>query len=336
MLGAMAQLKAAYLITGTDRPKVTRAVRRLRDRIGEDATELLSALEKDGEEVVASCNALGLFVSERRLVVVEHVENWKAAAAQAVVEYLKSPSPETVLALVGEGVRKDSPLSKAVAKTGELLVYDLPKRGTRADLPGWVGKQFAGLGIKVDSSTSRLLVDLVGDNLDELAGEIEKLAAWAKGEPIGEREVELLVAPRGEIPPFAMTDAWGRRDVAGVLEASERLLARAGGPARDSLPRIVGLMTSHVTRVAECQSLAADGVSPREAADRLKKNRFYVEKLFEQAANFTPDELRDAIVRLAELDLALKGGSRLAGELEFSRALIDLTRPREAAGATSR
>ena len=304
--------------------------------MGEDATELLSALEMDGEEVVASCNALGLFVSERRLVVVEHVENWKAAAAQAVVEYLKSPSPETVLALVGEGVRKDSPLGKAVAKTGELLVYDLPKRGTRADLPGWVGKQFAGLGIKVDSSTSRLLVDLVGDNLDELAGEIEKLAAWAKGEPIGEREVELLVAPRGEIPPFAMTDAWGRRDVAGVLEASERLLARAGGPARDSLPRIVGLMTSHVTRVAECQSLAADGVSPREAADRLKKNRFYVEKLFEQAANFTADELRDAIVRLAELDLALKGGSRLAGELEFSRALIDLTRPREAAGATSR
>jgi DNA polymerase-3 subunit delta len=332
----MAELKAAYLITGTDRPKVTRAVRRLRDRIGEDATELLSALEVGGEEVVASCNALGLFVSERRLVVVEQVESWKAAATQAVVEYLSSPSPETVLALVGEGIRKDSPLGKAVARTGELLVYDLPKRGTRADLPGWVGKQFAALGIKVDPAISRLLVDLVGDNLDELAGEVEKLAAWANGEPIGEREVELLVAPRGEIPPFAMTDAWGRRDVARVLDSSERLLARAGGPARDSLPRIVGLMTSHVTRVAECQSLAADGVSPREAAERLKKNRFYVEKLFEQAGNFTADELRDAIVRLAELDLALKGGSRLAGELEFSRALIDLTRPREPAGATSR
>jgi len=329
MLAGMADLKAAYLITGTDRPKVTRAVRRLRERIGEDATELLSALELGGEEIVASCNALGLFVSERRLVVVEHVEGWKTTEADAVVDYLKSPSPETVLALVGEGIRKDSALSKAVAKAGELLVYDLPKRGTRADLPGWVGRQFEALGIKVDPAVSRLLVDLVGDDLVELAGEVEKLAAWANGEPVGEREVELLVAPRGELPPFAMTDAWGRRDVAGVLEASERLLTRAGGPARDSLPRIVGLMNSHVARVAECQSLGAEGVSPREAAERLKKNRFYVEKLFEQAANFTPDELRDAIVRLAALDLALKGGSRLAGELEFSRALVDLTRPRE-------
>src|SRR5207244_11525579 len=91
-------------------------------------------------------------------------------------------------------------------------------------------------------------------------------------------------------------------------------------------PRIVGLMTNHIARVAECQSLAAEGLSPREAAERLKKNRFYVEKLFEQAGNFTSDELKDAIVRLAELDLALKGGSRLAGELEFSRALVDLAR----------
>jgi DNA polymerase III delta subunit len=59
--------------------------------------------------------------------------------------------------------------------------------------------------------------------------------------------------------------------------------------------------------------------------------------LFEQAGNFTPDELKEALIRLAELDLALKGNSRLPGELEFSRALVDLTRARTAvAAATSR
>jgi DNA polymerase III delta subunit len=87
--------------------------------------------------------------------------------------------------------------------------------------------------------------------------------------------------------------------------------------------------------VAECQALAAAGVPARQAAEQLKKSRFYVEKLYEQASNFTPDELRDAIVRLAQLDHALKGGSRLAGDLEFDRALIDLTRPRERAAAAS-
>src|SRR5262245_51133432 len=216
MLGAMADLKPAYLLSGTDRPKVTRAVRRLRDRIGDDATEHLSAAEADGNEVAAACNALGLFASERRLVVVENVEAWKAADADPLLDYLKSPSPETVLALVGDGIRKDSSLAKAVAKAGEVLVYDLPKRGNKADLPGWVGRQFAAQGVKVDPAVSRQLVELVGDNLDELSSEVDKLVAWANGETLGEREVEPLVAPRGEVPPFAMTDAWGRRDVAAV------------------------------------------------------------------------------------------------------------------------
>jgi DNA polymerase III delta subunit len=228
-------------------------------------------------------------------------------------------------------------IAKAVAKAGEVLAYDLPKRGTRADLPAWVGRQFAAAGAKVDAATCRLLVELVGDDLTELAGEVEKLVAWANGDSIGEAEIELLVASRAEAPPFALTDSWGRRDVAGVLAASERLLARAGVPPRDALPRIVGLLTSHVTRVAECQALAAEGVPARQAAERMRKSRFYVEKLYEQASNFTPDELRDAIVRLAQLDHALKGGSRLAGEFEFDRALVDLTRPREraTAGATA-
>jgi len=307
-------------------------VRRLRDRIGDDATELVSAAEADGNEVAAACNALGLFASERRLVVVENVEAWKAADADPLLDYLKSPSPETVLALVGDGIRKDSSLAKAVAKAGEVLLYDLPKRGNKADLPGWVGRQFAAQGVKVDPAVSRQLVELVGDNLDELSSEVDKLVAWADGETLGEREVELLVAPRGEVPPFAMTDAWGRRDVAAVLAASERLLSRTSGPARDSLPRIVGLLTGHVERVAECRAMAEAGLSPRDAAERLKKNRYYIEKLFQQAENFTADELQDAIVRLAQLDLALKGGSRLPGELEFSRTLVDLTARREPVG----
>ena len=40
------------------------------------------------------------------------------------------------------------------------------------------------------------------------------------------------------------------------------------------------------------------------------------------AEGFSADELGDAHVRLAELDLALKGGSGLAPDVELQRALI--------------
>ena len=327
----MAELAAAYLITGTDRPKIARAVRRLRARVGEDATEVLSAHDTTGEDVVAACNALGLFAIERRLVVVEAVERWKAADLKALEDYLKRPAPTTVLALVGDEVKRDSALAKAVTKAGELLVYDLPKRGRKVDLPSWVAAQLRERGVLVDPDAARAIVELVGENADELATEVDKLATWANGERIGEREVAELVPARAEVPPFDLTDAWGRRDVAAALAASERLVERSGDGSRDVFLRVSGLLTAHIGRVRDCQELAAEGVPPAAAAERLKRNRFYVQKLYEQAANFSPDELADAVVRLAQLDLALKGGSKLPGELEFTRALIEITRAAEPA-----
>jgi len=326
-LAAVAELASVYLITGTDRPKVSRALRRLRDRVGEDATEILDAHGASGDDVAAACNALGLFAVERRLVVVELVERWKAPDLKAVEEYLRRPAPTTVLALLGDDVKRDSALAKAVTKAGKVLVYDLPKRGRKADLPTWVEHQFRERGVQVDHEAARALVELVGDDTDELATEVDKLTTWAAGERIGEHEVAELVAARADIPPFDLTDAWGRRDVGAVLGASEGIVERSGDASRDVLLRVAGLLTSHVRRVRECQSLSAAGVPPAAGAERMKRNRFYVQKLYEQAGNFSPDELGDAIVRLAKLDLALKGGSKLPGELEFARALIEITRP---------
>jgi len=331
----VADLLAAYLIIGTDRPKVTRALRRLRDRVGEAATEHLSALEASGEDVAAACNALGLFTVERRLVIVDSVERWKADDVKAVGEYLKRPAPTTVLTLVGDEVKRDSTLAKAVAKAGEVLIYDLPTkgRGSKADLPKWVEQQFKERGVQVDRDAARALVELVGENADEILTEVDKLTTWAAGEAIHEREVSDLVPARAEIPPFDLTDAWGRRDVAAVLEASERLVERSGDAPRDVLLRTAGLLTNHISRVRECQALDAEGVPPSAGAERLKRNRFYVQKLYEQARNFSPEELGDAVIRLAELDWALKGGSRLPGELVFARTLIEITRGAAAAPA---
>jgi DNA polymerase-3 subunit delta len=317
-------LKPVYLIGGGDRPKVDRAVVRLRDRFAPDAVEVHAASETTGDAAVAACNALGLFGDGTRLVVVEGVEAWKAADAKEIAAYLEAPAPGTTLALVAGELKKDAPIVKTVAKAGDVLVWDVAQRG----LPAWVAEQFKLRGTAADPEACRLLLDLVGDDLYELATEIDKLSTWADGDRVGEAEIEALVAPRAQSPGFALTDAWGTRDVGAVLRAAERLLDRTGDPHSRTIPRLVGSLTTHVARLRSCQALDAEGVPSKEAATRLKMHPFYVQKLYGQARNFGTDELRDATVRLAELDLALKGGSRLRSDLELERALIDITAPR--------
>jgi DNA polymerase III subunit delta len=309
---------------GSDRPKIGRALHRLRERVGEDSTELLNTRETTGADAVAACNALGLFAGEGRLVVVDEVERWKVEDVKQVAAYLASPSPATVLALVGFELKPESALAKLVGKTGDVLRYDVARRR----VPEWVAEQFSRLGATAESDACRALVETVGDDLDALSSEIDKLVTWAGGEPITVEAVARVAVGRAETPSFAVTDAWGRRDVGGALAATEAVLERTHRPRSGELMRLVASLVAHVGRVRRIARLVDAGVRPRDAAGRLKMHPFAAEKAGQQAANFSADELAQTVVRLAELDAAVKGGSRLPAELELELALVDVTRRR--------
>jgi len=325
--------KPVYLLTGSDRPKIDTALVRLRIHFEPEATDIRSALDTSGEAVVALCNAGSLF-GDARLVVVEDVDGrrdsegrlkggWKAADIDLVASYLSSPAPSTVLALVGEDVKKTSALFKACVKAGDILEYVVEKR----KIQGWVADQFRQRGARAEPEACAALVQIVGDDLHALALEIDKLATWAAGEPIGEREVEQLAAAAAEAPIFTLTDAWAARDAARVLGSSETIFERESKPRRDTAARLAGALGSHLGRLRSLKRLTAEGVKPREAAGKLRMHPFYAEKVARQSEAFSPEELDDAVVRLAELDGALKGQSKLAPDLEVQRALVALTGP---------
>jgi DNA polymerase III subunit delta len=315
-------LLSVYLLIGSDRPKHLRALRRLRARFGPEAVEQLSAESASGQEAVAACNALGLFGGHGggRLVIVEGVERWRKADLDAVAEYLRNPVDGAVLALFALGPLRGSTLNAVVEKHGQVLDYNVPKAN---NLHRWVAGEFKRLGVNADPDAARAVVELVGDDTVALASEIEKLGAWAGGEAVGRQEVEQLAAPGREAAAWALTDAWGARDLPTLLEACELALEK-----KEPFVLAVGL-ASHVGRVRAAQAMAEEGLGARDVATRLKIKEFPARKALQHAERYSRAELDAALVRLAELDAAIKGASRLSSELELLRALIDVTRPIE-------
>ena len=193
--------KPVYLITGSDRPKVDTALARLRGHFEAESIETVSALDTSGEEAAGLCNAGSLFGDER-LVVVTDVDGlkadrgrrggWKAADVEAITAYLASPAPATVLAVVAEELKSGSALWKACDKAGSVLAFDVDKK-----LAEWVSKRFRDRGVRAEPDAVAELIALVGENPRALETEVDKIATWAGGEPIGEREVEELVASNG-------------------------------------------------------------------------------------------------------------------------------------------
>ncbi len=323
MLLAMAEdeLRPAYLFLGSDRPKVVRALARLRARFDADAVEMLEAETSSGEEAVAALNARGLF-GEGRLVVVHGVERWKKADADALRAYLAAPAPGTVLALVAGEQPRDSTLAGAVGKSGEVLQYDVPKP---KEPSVWVRGEFARLKAQAGDEAARRLVEIVGVDVSTLEQEVDKIATWAGGEPISARDIELLAVPASEeAPAWVIADAWGSRDLTGVLAACEADLEFGVEPFL-----IAVRLAAQVGLVRSVQTLAAEGLGSKDISSRLKKHEFRIRKALGHAERYSRDELDSAIVRLAELDAALKGASRLGAELELQRALIEVTRAPE-------
>ena len=313
----MADLKPTYLIAGGDWPKVDAAIARLRAHFPEEAVEQLSAGGDQPVDVVGACNALGLF-GGRRLVLVRNAEELDDDAVTDIVAYLSDPAPDTVLALFGSGkITPKHALAVAVAAVGDVRLFDAPERKQAAD---WVVRRLADRGVGCSAAVARRLVDLAGDDVGDLAVEVEKLAAYCANGEARVEDVELLVIAQPDIKPWDITDAWGRRDAASVIS-----LATTDVERPEDVGRLIAQLASHVRKVHRAAVILDEGGSQADVARDLNMKPFPAGKLVGQARSFARDELGRAVVRLADLDLAVKGGSRLDARFELELALAEIT-----------
>jgi DNA polymerase III subunit delta len=310
------ELKAAYLIAGSDWPKVDAAIVRLRSRFPEESVEQITVGGEHDTDIVATCNALDL-LGGPRLVLVRGAEGLDGDRVAALVEYLGDPTPGTCLALFGAaGIDPSGPLAAAVGAAGEVRFFDAPDRKQAAD---WVVKRFSELGVRCPPAVARRVVERTGEDAGELALEVEKLAIFAGAEQLEDDDVDALVPAAADIKPWEITDAWGRREAATMIGLAVADLERA-----DEVSRLVATLSGHIRKVRRAAALTDAGASTGEVAKQLGVKPYPAQKLVGQARQFELAELGRAIVRLAELDLAVKGGSRLDPRFELELALADI------------
>ena len=262
--------KPVYLLTGSDRPKIETALSRLRAHFVPEAIDTVSALDTSGKAVVAhcatrkplrrrsACHRRGCRRAARRGQASQ--EGWRAGDIGEITSYLASPAPEIkVLALVGEDVRR-----RRSGKRARSRVTSSSTAWRRGRSRAGSQRSFSSGASRPSRKACALLVQLVGaEDLHGLAAEIDKLSTWAGGEPIGEREVELLSAAVADVPIFKLTDAWAGRDAARTLEASETIFERESKTRRDTAARLAGALGSHLQRLGSIKRVAAEDFGRR-------------------------------------------------------------------------
>jgi DNA polymerase-3 subunit delta len=329
-------LAPAYLIFGTDSPKVRLAVSRFKRRVVQQSGSDLSLTVVDARTVsgaqVVELLQTGSFVLGRRAVVVEAADAWKVGDRNLIAAYLADPYPETTVVLTGESISRKEALGKVVTKLGGILQFELPKKRELAD---WVHDLAKSMRIKVPPAEARHLLHVVGEDPLRLETELRKLADYVGASPAGDAvevhqaDIDAVCSPGLEAQIWDLTDAVGRQDGPAAFRVLEELLAlggaprRAGGASGDPTRSIFVALARHIDLLRRVSELKP-GASAEEVAAALQIHPFRARKLLEQRQTFGARTVARAMVVLAEADAALVGASQLEPELVLERALVRL------------
>ncbi len=291
--------------------------------------EKLSANDSTADSVLAAVGQVP-FGSERRLVVVRGMEQWRERGKQAEVERLAEGisrlTDSACLVLVAaaqddEDKRKTAvtvKLDNAVKKIGAIVAC----RAIKGEgLQAWVAEVARRDGKRIAPEAAEQLVRAVGTEMRPLEQEIIKLVCYVgERETITTQDVSRVVASSPEDVMFSTIDAICRRQTDRALTLLGELHHYDPKPQAVA-PKLLALLARQYRMLWQAKFLADKRVNPREVralppdlAGELPSEgniagvAFKAAELFTLSRSYTWEELTHALDRLLLCDLANKGG----------------------------
>ncbi|MCX5762390.1 MAG: DNA polymerase III subunit delta [Gemmatimonadetes bacterium] len=210
-------------------------------------------------------------MAERRVAVIRDPTAMKKPPLAVLDKYLSTPSPDTVLVLVvpaGEEPDKSWP-----ARSTTVLFNPL----TDEQVSKWITRHVqTELHGSIEASASSMLAMHVGNDLAQIAGELDKLVSYTNGAVIDDAAVQAVVGIRHGETLADLLDRVAVRDAPGALAMLSRVMAQ---PKTGGVPVVMAL-TAQAFALAWGSAARAggmnQGVLSREYFNVLKEGGAFV------------------------------------------------------------
>ena len=307
-----------HVIAGPDSYLAEQALESLlQASLGADRADALSVFRGDetGWSRVLEAARTGSLFSTRRAIVVRNAEALKGDGDDAVA-YLADPAPDaTLILLAAKPDKRKKPWKDVMAKANVVPAEPLKPAAVRGRVRDEVRKR----RLPLDDDAVQELIDLVGQDLRRLMGELEKLEAYAEGRQ-GNLTAEDIAAVLGRgigQPLYKMSDAMAARQPAAVLALLEIALD-------EGTPSLVILSALHraLRQVRAAAAMRAARLPPDAIAARLlpPQMKFKIDSLLAAARTWPEEDLRKAIAALDRADKRIKNSADARAALQVAVA----------------
>ena len=286
--------------------------------LGDDTMNFQSFYGKETNltEIISLADTMPFF-AEKRLILVENSGLFKKDP-EPLASYLPTMPESTVLLFVEEQVDKRNKLYKKVKDLG--YVAEL-SRQPESQLKTWIFQILKRENRKITKGAMELLLSSVGDDMELIKNELDKLIAYTEGrEGIVPADVEAVCSVQitGKIFDMITNIAAGRQKAA--LDEYYDLLALKEPPMR-----ILFLIARQFNQLLSVKELMSIGKGKDEIAKKVGLQPFVAGKVMTQARAFSGEKLRSYVEKCVSCEEAVKTGrltDQLAAELvimEFSK-----------------
>ena len=245
-------------------------------------------------------------MGDRQVVIMKEAQenrDWSKEAAQRIaLNYLENPLPSTILVFgyKYKTLDKRTKLGKAFEKHAVFLnakkLYD-------NQVPDWTRSFCASKGVKIEEKALMMLVENIGNNLQRLVNEIEKVSLNIKNNaPIDAQMIQRYVGISKDYNIFELQKCLGTLNRQKAQKIANYF---AMNPGNNPMVLTIYSLFSYYSKLLMIHQ-AADK-SDRAIASLIGVNPFFAKEYTLAARNYPLAKVVDNIKYLHEADLQSKG-----------------------------
>lgn len=252
----------------------------------------------DTGEILSTATTLPFFTSHR-VILIENSDLF--STKNEFAEELSLIPPSTILIFSEQNVDRKTRMFKAVSKLG--LALDFPREKSE-NLSKWILSFFSKNQIKISDMDANHLLMRVGQNMDLLYLEMEKLISYAAESKVVTREdIDLICPETLQDKIFKLMDSLAEKDRQAALSFYYDLV-----DLREPMLRILSLIIRHFHILRAAKKLQSEGRS-MEFQSLLKLHPYVAKNYLAMANRFSLSFLEEALEYAASLDKEIKTGA---------------------------
>jgi len=251
--------------------------------------------DADWSSVVNACMRYPMF-AEKQVVILKEAQQMRDI--EKLESYIDNPLASTIFVVSFKEKKVDgrSKLAKTLKSKGEMLST---KKMYDSQLPEWVNQMVASHQLTITPKALHLLVDHIGNDLNRLQNEVEKLAVNLAGRKnITEDDIEKYIGVSKDFNVFELQDALGKRDLAKTIRIIHYFEAN---PKAAPIQMILPALYNYFSKVFMLYSLPI--ITEQSAAAALGVNPFFVKEYIATARRYDYEGIEKVLLLLHQYNL---------------------------------